>query len=1223
MSDNVAIQLFKAALVGGSSAIALLASPAAAQAVCVTTPLGVLDCEPDSATAAISLPGQTEPVTLTLPDTYAGTAGIEIGSTGAIDLVADGVATVTTAAGPALDLDSGADITARITALSTAGDGAAGALLNAVDDVVLVVDETVTTLGDAADAINVAAGSAAVTVGEARTVGIDADGVEVVTVSGPATVTADVIETLGSGSTDALVRAAGDIALEAGVLRSGGDQALGFDLRSDAGACAVLGAGSCDVDAVVGTITTEGFGSIGGLVVAAGDTDLAVDALQTGGDEAAALDLSADPTACVALGVGGCDTAFSVGNLTTGGARSPGAVVRAVGDIDGAVGILTTDGEDSAGLDLASDPAACVVLGAGACGTSFSVGQLTTNGAGSIGALVRAAGPTTATFGTVDTLGDGSTGVDIAGDPTACVVLGLGQCDTALTAQRVTTAGDLAGGVLVDTPGRIVADLDAVSTGGAGSPAIALITDPTLCATLGSGACGVVLGSGPPAGAPGDPTGGTPGAPGGTDIDTEGDGAPGAVIVTPGPVDADFGTVRTGGDDSPGVVVDGGEGAIDVDFDAIETEGDRSPGLAITGTGAIAVGGGTVATEGAASPGIAVVGDDDPVTVDVGSVVTAGPGSNGIEVTTTTGSQTILAGPVTVSGAGSDGIVAIATGCGAVDVTARGAVTSASGVGIDAASACTVAVRTLAGAPVQGETAGINVVSGTGATVTIGDRLSADAGPALNVDGASAAVLIAPGGTLDGAFDLTDSADTLTNAGTLDVLGTSSFGAGADTLVNSGTIRVRRGLATFAALESTANSGLIDMRDGATDDALVLSGAYVGSGQAALGVDVGPGTASDRLTIGGAATGSTAVLVAGTGQFTDGAVVVDAGTGTSATAFTLGTPAAGFVDYALVYDAGAGDFLLYGTPGTTAVAAGMLAAGARELSYQGNDAVASHLDGGAAVGDEQPDVARALWLQAYGRVQERDLELDASPFGQARLYDLAADQDWWGVQGGYDAFGSGGTVLGVTAGYTTSDLEFDATPLRIEYESVNAGIYGRLAAGGFTLRGLVKYEWYWADLKGLAAGFTAAPEGEGWGGWAEAAYRFGGSEFSVEPAVSIEYTSLSFDDFEGLGTQFATDEADGLRGKAGVRLGARLAPAFVGYGELQAIHEFDGEDTLTLSNGGLDTSFGLPRSDTYGRATIGVASAFAGPMRAFVEGSADFAGGVSGFGAQLGFALRF
>src|SRR5690606_24678464 len=114
----------------------------------------------------------------------------------------------------------------------------------------------------------------------------------------------------------------------------------------------------------------------------------------------------------------------------------------------------------------------------------------------------------------------------------------------------------------------------------------------------------------------------------------------------------------------------------------------------------------------------------------------------------------------------------------------------------------------------------------------------------------------------------------------------------------------------------------------------------------------GPGTASDRLMIGGAAVGSTAVWVAGPGAFTEGAVVVDAGAGSSAGAFTLATPTAGFADYALVFDAAANDFALYGTPSTTALGAGMLTAAAREVFYAGNDAVAAHLGASGGATDD-------------------------------------------------------------------------------------------------------------------------------------------------------------------------------------------------------------------------------------------------------------------------------
>ena len=1292
----------KAALAGGTALAAVLSTPAAAQAVCTTT-LGLLSCTTPSGPVPVVVQAPQLPITLPGGTTTTATT-IAVQSPEPILLDLAAAATSTTTDLPALTLDSAADINAQIDALTTNATGATGVLLTAVDDVVLVADDTITTLGAASDGINITAGTVSVTADQIQTVGVDSNGVELVALEGPATLNASLIDTLGDGSTDAILRAAGDIGVNVGVLRSGGDQALGLDLQSDATACAVLGAGSCDVNAVVNSITTDGFGSIGALVVAAGDTDLTVDVLQTGGDEAAGLDLSADPDACIALGVGACDTAFTVNNLTTDGARSPGAIVRAVGDIDGNVGVLRTNGADAIGLDLASDPNACVILGAGACGTSFSVGQLTTNGDGAIGALVRAAGPTTANIGVLETFGDNATGLDLAANPEACITLGLGACTTQLTGNRITTVGDNSAGVLIvspadvvanlntirtaginapalsitgdptacvvlgagacdatvvgdriittgagsagvliNTPAQIVADLNTVSTDGNNAPGITLITNPAACILLGTGACGVVLGSGgggtpgggtPGSGTPGGPGGGTPGTPGGTDVDTDGNDSPGIVVTTPGPVDVDAGNVDTDGGNSPGIVVDGGEGPIDVDFDTIDTDGPNSPGVDVSGTGPINVGGGNVDTSGPNSPGVIVAGTDDPVTITTGTIVTRGPDSDGINVTTTTGNQTILAGPITVTGLRSDGIDADASGCATVDITARGPITATQGTGIDASSACAVRVTTLPGAPVSGSVAGINAVSGTGATIIIGDTLSSSSGPALNVDGASATVTIQPTGTLNGRFDLTNANDTLTNAGRINATQSSSFGGGTDLLTNTGTIRAD-GAITFAGLETLTNSGLIDMRDGAANDSLTIPGAYNGTGSARLGVDVGAGTAADRLVVGGAATGSTQVLIAGLdGRFVNGAVVVDAGAGTSATAFSANPGSIGLTDYSLAFNAGTNDFAVFGTPSATAVGASLLAQGAREIFYRGNDAVGAHLaSAGAGSGgtgtearDVQPPLSRAFWVQGFGLVQERDATLDATPFGQARSYSLDSQQDWFGLQLGADLVGGAGGVFGLTAGYIGSALKLKDTPLRNKYEAANVGVYGRFAFGPAFINGLVKYEKYWLDVKDSTIGLNSDTKGHSYGGWVEAGVRFGSDSFFVEPSASIEYAKIKLKGFTALSTGFAFDEDDGLRGKAGARVGTVFdnGPSVVtGYAKGQVIHEFNGEDRLVLSNSGNLLAFDNPRPETYGRATVGIEVVMDVPVRGFIEGSLDFANGVSGGGARGGISVAF
>ncbi len=1168
IARNIKIEKFM--LCCGVSLAAFAAAPAAAQTVCVPG-VGGLNCAPTNDGDPVDLPGQTEPVTVDLPEGFATDDTILVDSTGPVTIDSD--ATVATVGDdqPALDLTSDADIFAQVDTLSTEGDDSTGALLQAGDDAILIVDDGVTTLGDNSDGINVTAGSAEVTAGEVRTAGVESDGVEIVTVSGPGTLDADLIETLGDGSTGAILRSAGDIGVNVGVLRTEGDQALGLDLQSDPATCAVLGAGSCDVEAVAGNITTDGFGSTGALVVAAGDTSIDVDTLQTGGDEAAGLDLSADPAACVAVGVGGCDTAFTVQNLATDGARSPGAVVRGAGDIDGSVGVLTTNGEDSAGLDLASDPDACVILGAGGCETSFSVGQLTTNGDGSTGALVRAAGPTSASIGALDTFGDDATGVDIAADPAACVLLGLGGCDTAVTADRITTRGDGSGGALIAAPADIFADFGTVETFGADAPAIAIESDPEACVLLGAGACDTTLTA--------------------DRVSTEGDNSAGVLVNTPGRIVADIGLVETNGDGSPAV-------SLATDPAACLLLGDGACG----------------------------------VTADIGEVNTAGADSNGIEVATGDGDQAITAGPVAVSGLGSSGLVAAASGCADVSVVVTGPVSAPNGVGIDAQSGCTVTVATRAGAPVSGGEAGIRATSGTGTTIFVGDALSSADGPALDADGAAAAVTIGASGSITGRIDLTDNNDTLTNNGTLFATRSSDFGAGTDAFVNNGQIVAANGAVSLAGLETLSNTGLIDLRDGAADDVLTLPGAYSGGGAAALGVDVIAGTGSDRLVVGGAATGSTDLLVDGLdGGFVPGAVVVDAGAGTSAGAFAFDPVTVGFTDYSLAFDAAANDFLVFGTPNQDAVGAVLLGQGARAIFYRGNEAVGSHLaalgsGGDGASASEQSRIGRALWLQGFGMVQNRDTTLDTTVFGQPRSYDLDSRQDWFGGQVGYDLPVGTTSVLGVTGGYISSRLKLRNGPLRLDYDAWNVGAYGRADFGAFFLNGLVKYEHYSVDYGFATTGPSAETEGDGWGGWLEAGARFGGARIALEPMVSIEYANIDLDPFTIAGTGFDLGEEDGLRGKAGLRITGLVSegPTRVSaYGSAQAIHEFGGDDRLVLTNSGQSPSFVNPRPDTYGRATLGISAATGARVRGFVEGSIDFAGNVSGGGARGGVSVIF
>lgn len=1185
-------------LLAGGAFTALAAgysAQASAQTACLPPLLGVVTCPGGDPTTVVDINGDGNPITVNLDDGFETLTTLNVATLVGGDVLVDPATTavINTIGQPGAVINSGGTITGQLTAITTEGDGATGALLRAVDGVVFNLDDQVSTTGDAADGVNIEGSDVTLTLDTVRTGGEDSDGVELVSASGPVNFNGNLIETTGGLSSATIIDSAGGSNVNVGVLRTGGDQALGADISGNAAACVLLGLNGCNNTLTADSITTKGFGSIGALVSAVGDTDVNVDVLQTGGDEAAGLDLSADPTACVVLGVGACDTSFTVNELTTNGARSPGAIVRAAGNITGNVGVLRTEGDDAVGLDLASDPGACIVLGAGACGTSFSVGQLTTSGDGATGALVRAVGPTSANIGVLETLGDDAIGVDILADPTACTILGAGACDMALTADQVRTSGDGAAGVLLRAPSNILADLGLVSTSGDNATGLGIVTDPAACLAIGPGACRVAAAV--------------------DDVDTD-------------------------GDNSPGVDVDGGEAPIAVDAGTVQTDGDNSPGVTVTGTGPIQVDVDRVETNGANSDAINVVGADDPVTVNAGTVITTGPDSDGIDVTTTTGNQTINAGPITVGGTGSDGIVAV-SGCAQIAITAAGPISAVAGTAILANSACGVSVRTLPGARVRGALAGIDVTSGTGATITIGDTVASTTGPAIDADGAAAAVTITPTGVVEGYVDLTDSNDTLVNNGRINAVGDSAFGGGTDSFVNTGVLAVRpgatlRGRVAFTGLESTTNSGLIDLRNGVVGDELALSGSFVGTGNSQLGLDAtADASTSDRLTVAGAATGSTAVLLNTQGQagvLVNGAVLVDAGAGTSATAFYVpgGSATRGLVDYSIAFDAPANDFRLFGTPNGSAYEQAKLAEGLREVFYRGNDAVGSHLqglrDGEGGSADETGRVGSALWGQMYGQWSRYDGSVNVSNFGQTSNVRLDYTQDAFGGQIGYD-FG-GATAFGVTAGYGDHSLRFEATGDRFGYKAANVGVYARLNAGAFFVNALARYERLWIDVISRSAGFNADLNGNSYGAKAQGGLRFGSSAFFVEPAVSIEYVRTDLDRLAVPGGSFAFDDAEGLRGKAGARLGATLGdgPSRIQlYAGGNVVHDFSGDDRVDFASGGTSLALSSPRIGTYGEATIGFSAAMGSQVSGFIEANGRAGKDYRGAGGRAGISVRF
>lgn len=1048
-------------------------------------------------------------------------------------------------------IDSGGSITGRVTNITTTGNGADGALLRAVDTIVFTSDGAITTTGDNAPAIDAQGRSVTVNANVLRTAGDNSTAAQLTSLNGPTSLNAGLIQTDGNLSRGAVLFGNGTTSLTGGGIQTNGANAGAFAISNDAAACIVLGNGGCDKTVTLDNVSTNGFGSVGGLVTGAGRTNVAINALQTNGTDAAGLNIATDPTACIALGAGSCGSAFTINNLTTQGARSPGAVVNGGGPISANVGVLRTGGDQAAGLNLASDPTACAVLGAGQCGTSFTVGQLTTSGAGSTGALIRSAGPTSGNVGVLRTSGANAAGIDIASNPTTCVIAGAGACDVGLNANDVATSGDGAAGVLIQPAGNVTTTIGQLATTGNGSTGLGITQNPTTCLAIGPGAC------------------------------------------------------RTNA-----------------------TVGSAS-------------------TRGANARALSINGANGPVVLNAGSVTTSGPNSDGVNVLTTTGNQTITAGPLTVTGAGSNGIVAVATGCGQLDITATAPIISAQGTAILASSACGVRIATLPGAAVAGRLAGINVASGTGSTITVGDAVSSATGPAINADGAPALVTITPTGTVNGFVDLTAGDDQLINNGTFNATGDSAFGAGNDSFVNAGRFAVRPAATTAGAvglsgLETFANSGLVDLRNGVAGDTLTLPGIFSGTGASTLGLDVSVGAAgasSDKLVISGAATGNTTIvpnqLQANPGVLVNNFVLVDAGAGSSATAFTLGTVAVpqGLVRYGVAFNPASNDYALFGTPNTQAYELGMITAGARQLFYRTNDAAAGHMqslrDGGTASAGDTPRRSSALWGQMYGSADRSRSRQTVSAFGQAQTISLDNTQDFFGAQIGYD-FGSvtgrNGFVFGVTGGYANSTLGFRANADRLDYQAVNGGVYASVNAGPFFLNALAKYEHYFIDVVTPSAGIRQNLNGNAYGGMAEAGARLGTTGFFIEPSASIEYVRTNIDTLTAGPSMLDPERATGLRGKAGARLGTEMISGLVRttlYVSGNVVHEFRGRDHTLFTSGGQSVNLGDQRLGTYGRGTVGFNIVSNEHVSGFVEAYGDVSKAYKGGGGRAGLSVRF
>jgi outer membrane autotransporter protein len=544
------------------------------------------------------------------------------------------------------------------------------------------------------------------------------------------------------------------------------------------------------------------------------------------------------------------------------------------------------------------------------------------------------------------------------------------------------------------------------------------------------------------------------------------------------------------------------------------------------------------------------------------------------------------------------------------------------------------------------------------ATWSAGSAAAIDLGPGS--DGLTILASVAPasfaatplaGGDDESSMD--GEVDGLTLDGVVGVLPVMVTGWEQISLVNGATIEVHRpgldnrllggellslGLGTrliatgsspgsFTFAGSMQNLGSLDMQDAEADDLVTVQGDYSGGGSLLVDVVLNDGTTdlADRLSVGGATSAVTQVVVAnvgGTGGATgagptDGILLIEVGGASDPAAFALlADPEVGSFAYGLFQADGQNWYLQSRLLPETAsypayVTSGLVAAAA--------DFDALHERLGELRGGFAPPVQAVNELGLWARGRGLSVSFDEST---GAAFDQQVIRGYAGADLALgQLFGEDRLLLGAFGqlGAVDSDLPAGAQG---SFSTYGGGLYATYLAGGLHLDLVLKAEHLSGTLTAGTLGGEAAVSGFAWGASLEGGWRFElGERLFVEPRARAHYLRLTLDDYEdSAGFTIVSDPAESVAVEGGLRLGANLLAGggpplllyldAVGGSQLAGttVATVDGETTVQQDSGG-----------AYLRLGGGAAARFgAGGLSLYVD--ADWIGGsaVSGFAVTAG-----
>lgn len=1162
-----------------------------------------------------------------------GAGGIVAVGTQNAQVLAD---TVRTEGDEATGIEVIAEISAarvRVNHVETAGDGASGiiAMTETIDPdfpfasgVIDIEAGSVKTSGDGSYGIAFNTGDprarSTILVGEVVTSGDDALGIYG-TGAGASSITAGKITTSGANSIGIVSdKEFGDEVIEAGTIETSGAGAHGIVAFNSFGA----------IETRVNSITTQGDDSHG-IFQENFNGSVATDAghIVTRGTGSNGL------TSASLFG----RVRARIANVETYGASSYGVFAAGGTSVDASVGAVVTRGDDSVGVRFISGSAGRdVPLIRGAI--VADVASVETFGDNAVGVSATALGTIDLTVGSVHTRGAGAIGVN-------SLLQDVGTHN--VTIGEIITEGDSAEGALIAhnslTPhSTMTIDIGSVQTFGNLSSAVRVeqeLSEASLTlrgnlVTTGEFSHGVWLSHA---------RGGSLAVASASEISTQGFGANGINLDTRGAVATiDVNKIATAGDNASAIritavdehIIDEQSSNITIRAQSLATSGAESHGIDILleGPGGGGIGIGNLAADMSAAPAVSLASARTDIDIRTGNIAVTGDGSDGIRIDTI-GAVRLETGATEARGGEALAVTARDTvdlriggrtaAGGAAAVRLTGADVSvalgASGSVIAAGDALLLSANG-AFLPDEEDDGGIffpfAYAGGGTVMVTNAGTVRSETGFALRVD--TGATTVANSGLMSGSIALSDGNDSVANAGTFELGGASDFGSGIDRFVNSGTVRLRDAAVNLAGLDSFENrGGHIDLGNGRGGDILSLPGTYVGSDGARITLDVGS-AASDQLVVGGAATGSTAIViqqVPGTSAslFSGRKALVTAGAGSAADAFSLAAPVSGFIAYDLAFDAGTNSFGVTAKAGASVHRLAKIQEGVQALALKTGETWTAHMADLRASQD-----GGRLWGQMFGGNERRD--------GGDADFDLRARQNFFGAQLGYDVIrgqGDGAWHLGVTAGYASGRQRFSGGGERVRFDAANLGVYAGVRSGPLFVNGLAHYERQWLDVSDSALGWDDQLHGTSIGVAAEAGLRLESRGFYAEPVAMLNWTRSKTDSLEALGQRIEFDDADGLRGKIGLRFGGTISAGQTPidlFGGANYAHEFAGEDGVILRSGGLSETIGNRRLADYGELLGGLRVRASANVSGFIQGSYSFGGAVNGGGGRIGLQIK-